>query len=66
MLSIFLKLHQPIVVVGKQEEIITFYPAVVAEWSKALGNVHTSSILRSQVQIPLGAIDYENLIKFVI
>ena len=42
------------------------YPAVVAEWSKALSNVHTSPILRSQVHIPLGAIDYKNLIKFVI
>ena len=30
-------------------------PAVVAELSKALSNVHTSSILRSQVRIPLGA-----------
>ena len=29
-------------------------PAMVAEWSKALSNAHTSSILRSQVQIPLG------------
>ena len=28
---------------------IDFRPAVVAEWSKELSNVHTSSILRSQV-----------------
>ena len=33
-------------------------PAVVAEWSKALSDVHTSVILRSQVRILLGACLY--------
>ena len=42
---------------------VNWNPAVVAEWSKALSNVHTSSILRSQVQIPLGAIDNKNSIN---
>ena len=34
------------------------HPAVVAEWSNTLSNVHTSSILRSQVQILLRVFNF--------